>query len=162
VAAIVVLGCQQAAETPEQRDARITTESAAAKTAIEARNAEFVTHFNQGHTDQVVALYADDGVVMAPNAPAVEGKAAMQAMMNGMFADKAQLALTTKSVVANGPLAIERGVFRLTLTPAGAPAAVTDTGKYLVHWRNVGGQWFLVEDMFNSDLPMAAPPPAKQ
>jgi len=161
-AAIVLLGCQQAAETPEQRDARIMTESAAARTAIEARNAEFMTHFNQGHGEVVAGYYAEDGAVMAPNVPAVEGRKAIQDMVTNFAAVKAQVFLTTKSVVANGPLAIERGNFRMTFMYPGATAAVADTGKYLVHWRNVGGQWFLVADMFNSDLPMAAPPPAKK
>jgi uncharacterized protein (TIGR02246 family) len=160
-AAIVVLGCQQA-ETPEQRDARITTESAAARTAIEAKNAEFMTHFNQGHGEQVAARYTEDGAVLAPNVPAVEGRTAIQAMVTEFGAMKAQLTLVTKSVVANGPLAIERGTFRMTFMPPGATTAVADTGKYLVHWRNVGGQWLLVDDMFNSDLPISAPPPAKK
>ncbi|MFN0181722.1 MAG: YybH family protein [Gemmatimonadales bacterium] len=161
-AAIVLLGCQQAAETPEQRDARITTESAAARTAIEARNAEFMTHFNQGHGEQVAALYAEDGAVMAPNAPAVEGHAAIQRMVTDFAAMKAQVTLITQSVVANGPMALERGTFRMTFMPPGATTAAADTGKYLVHWRNVDGKWLLVEDMFNSDLPMTAPPPAKK
>jgi uncharacterized protein (TIGR02246 family) len=158
-AAIAVLGCQQPAETPEQRDARITTESAAARTAIEAKNTEFMTHFNQGHGEQVAALYAEDGVVMAPNVPAVEGRTAIQAMVANFAAVKAQLTLMTKSVVANGPIAVERGTFRMTFASPGAAAPVADTGKYLVHWRNVGGQWLLVEDMFNSDLPITGPPP---
>jgi uncharacterized protein (TIGR02246 family) len=156
-AAILFLGCQQA-ETPAQLEARMATESAAARTAIEAVNAEFVTHFNQGHGEQVAALYTEDGVVMAPNVPAVEGRTAIKGMVEGLATAKSQLTLITQSVVANGPVAIERGVFRMSFTPAGAPAAMADTGKYLVHWRNVAGKWLLAADMFNSDLPTAPPP----
>jgi hypothetical protein len=36
---------------------------------------------------------------------------------------------------------------------------VTDTGKYLVHWKQVGGKWLLANDIWNSDLP-AMPMPA--
>jgi uncharacterized protein (TIGR02246 family) len=160
-AVMVLVGCQQA-ETPAQLEARMATESAAARTAIEAVNADFVTHFNQGHGEQVAAFYTEDGVVMPPNAPAVEGREAIKGMVASMAG--AQLTLMTQSVVANGPLAVERGRFRITFTPAGAPAAITDSGKYLVHWHNVGGKWLLAADMFNSDIPMApppAPPPAK-
>jgi uncharacterized protein (TIGR02246 family) len=158
--AALALGCRQA-ETPDQLEARMATESAAARTAIDAANQEFVTHFNQGHGDQVAALYAEDGAVLAPNVPAVEGREAIKGMVAALAAEGAQLTLATKSVVANGPVAVERGTFRMTFNAAGG-TTVTDSGKYLVHWRKVGDRWLLVTDMFNSDLPpMAPPPPAK-
>ena len=55
------LGCQPKAETAEEAQARMDTESAAAKTAIEAQVAEFVTHFNQGHADIITAWAAHHG-----------------------------------------------------------------------------------------------------
>ena len=65
-------------------------------------------------------------------------------------------------MVANGPLAIEAGTYKITFTPAGAPAPITDTGKYLVHWHKVGDKWMMVDDIWNSDLPaMPMGPPAK-
>jgi hypothetical protein len=30
---------------------------------------------------------------------------------------------------------------------------LTDTGKYVVVWRKVGGEWKAAADIFNSDLP---------
>ncbi len=162
VGVALVLAACQAKETAEQAQARMATESAAAKTAIEAVNAEFTSHMNQGHASVVAGYYTDDAVFMGPNEPAANGKAAVQAAVEGLVTMKPQLTLTTASVTANGPLAVERGTYVMTLTPPGAPAAVADTGKYLVHWRQVDGKWLLAEDIFNSDLPPApAPPPAK-
>jgi uncharacterized protein (TIGR02246 family) len=158
--ALVLAGCQ-AKETAEQAQARMATESAAAKTAIEAVNAEFTSHVNQGHASVVAGYYTDDAVFMAPNEPAATGKAAIQTALEGLMTMKPQLTLTTASVTANGPLAVERGTYIMEMTPPGAPGAVSDTGKFLVHWRLVDGKWRLAEDIFNSNLPAAAPPATK-
>jgi ketosteroid isomerase-like protein len=153
-------GCQPAAETAEQAEARMASEAAAARTAIEASNVRFAAHFNAGQGDSVAAHYTEDGRVMAPNTPVASGRQAIAASM-GMMGG-ATLVLTAESVTANGPLAIERGTYSITLTPPGATAPITDTGKFLVHWRKVGDMWLKVDDIWNSDLPaMPAGPPAK-
>jgi hypothetical protein len=72
---------------------------------------------------------------------------------------KANLTLTPVAVAVNGPLGVERGTYSVTFTPPGATAPITDTGKYLVHWKQVGGKWLLANDIWNSDLP-AMPMPA--
>jgi len=159
-AALILIGCQQA-ETPAQLEARMASESADAKAAIEAVNQEFAGHLNQGHADVAAGFYTEDAVVMAPNVPAAMGREAIKGVLSGLASMQAQLHLVTESVVANGPLAVERGVYHMSVTPAGAAAAVADTGKYLVHWRKVGDRWLLADDIFNSDLPLPAPPPAK-
>jgi ketosteroid isomerase-like protein len=160
-AVTMIAACQPAAETAEQAESRMASEAAAARTAIEASNARFVTHFNAGQGDSVAAHYTEDGRVMAPNMPVASGRQAIAASM-GMMGG-ATLALTTESVDANGSLAVERGTYKITLTPPGAPGPITDTGKYLVHWRKVGDNWMMVDDIWNSDLPATpAGPPAKQ
>ena len=156
----MVAGCAPKAETAEQADQRMASEATAARTAIEASNQQFIAHFNVGHGDSVAARYAEDGRVMAPNMAVASGRQAIAASM-GMMGG-ATLALTTESVAANGPLAVERGTYKITLTPPGATAPITDTGKYLVHWRKVGDNWMMVDDIWNSDLPaMPMGPPAK-
>ncbi len=150
-ATALISGCAPKAETAEQAEARMSSDAAAARSAIEASNARFMVHFNAGHGDSVAAFYAEDGRVMAPNAAAAAGRQAIAGAL-GMMAG-ATLALTTESVDVSGPLAVERGTYKITLTPPGAPAPITDTGKYLVHWRKVGDNWMMVNDIWNSDLP---------
>jgi ketosteroid isomerase-like protein len=158
----VVAGCAPKAETPEQADQRMATEAAAARTAIEASNQQFMAYFNAGQSDSLAALFAENGRMMAPNGAAAVGRAAMTTTLKGMAAMKPTLVLTTEDVAVNGPLAIERGTYKFTFTLPGAPAAMTDTGKYLVHWHMMGGKWMLVDDIWNSDLPaMPMGPPAK-
>jgi ketosteroid isomerase-like protein len=64
----------------------------------------------------------------------------------------------TEEITAAGDLAVERGSYEETYTQPGASAPVTDRGKYLVHWRRIGGKWLMVDDIANSDLPVTAPP----
>ena len=161
-AALVGLAACQKAETPEQAAARITEESAAARTAIEARNAAFEAHFMAGHADSVAAFYTEDGEILPPNDKAVAGRANIQSVFasflgSGTFA----FDLTTTAVVANGAHAVERGTYTMTFTPpAGAPPEVkasADTGKYVAHWVNQGGTWLMALDMWSSDLPAPQP-----
>ena len=158
----LVAGCQPKAETAEQAQARMDTESAAAKTAVDSLDREFAAHFNQGHADIVAAMYTEQGHLMPPNGPEAVGRDAIKAAMAAMFPMKPELKLTAVAVTANGPLALERGTYSFTFTPPGAPAPVTDTGKYLVHWHQVDGKWLLADDIWNSDLPaMPMGPPTK-
>jgi ketosteroid isomerase-like protein len=153
----ILAGCQPAAETPEQAEARMASDASAARTAIEASNARFMTHLNAGQGDSIAAHYTEDGRVMAPNMAVASGRQAISAALGTMGG--ATLVLTTEAVVANGPLAVERGTYKITLTPPGASAPITDTGKYLVHWRKVGDTWLMADDIWNSDLPLALPKP---
>lgn len=159
----VVAGCAPKAETAEQAEARMANESAAARTAIDAVNAQYMAHFGAAHGDSVAALFAENGRMMAPNGPAAVGRAAIAKGLNEMGSMKPTLVLTTESVAANGPLAIEAGTYTFTFTLPGVPAPMTDTGKYLVHWHMLGDKWMMVDDIWNSDLPaMPMGPPAKK
>lgn len=158
----VAAGCQPKAETAEQAGARMDTESAAAKTAIDSLATEFAAHFNQGHGDIVAAMYSEQAHLMPPNGPVAVGREAIKAAFAPFFAMQPTLKLTPESVAANGPLAVDRGTYTLSYTPPGAKAPVNDTGKYLVHWHLIEGKWLLVDDIWNSDLPaMPMGPPAK-
>jgi ketosteroid isomerase-like protein len=157
----LLAGCQPKPETPDRAQTRMDTESAAAKVVIDSLDVEFAKHFNMGHADLVAAFYTEQGHLMAPNMPAAVGRPAITQGLAGMAAMKPDLKLTGEAVVANGPIAIERGTYSFTFTPPGATATMTDTGKYLVHWQLVGGKWLMAEDIWNSDkepmMPMQAP-----
>src|ERR1044071_6109394 len=73
--------CQPPAETPQQAEARMNTESAAAKQAIDSLDAEFTKHFNMGHADVVAGFYTEQGHLMPPNGPAAVGRQAIQAAL---------------------------------------------------------------------------------
>jgi uncharacterized protein (TIGR02246 family) len=102
----------------------------------------------------IAELYAEDGAVMPPNAPIGKGRAAIQQTWASMMGTPGfDLTFTPEQILvsSSGDMALDRGTYRLTITPDGA--SQTDTGKYVVVWRKIGGEWKAVADIFNSDLP---------
>ena len=156
--AVVALTACQAAETAEQMHARMQAESDSARVALEAKAEAFSAAMNAKDFDAVAAFYAPDAVVMAPDVPAVTGRDAIRAMMaspEAQMPEGAVFALHVLSVTANGPLAVERGEWRATVTgPDGNP--MTMRGKYLAEWHKIDGEWMMVSDIWNGDA--AAPP----
>jgi uncharacterized protein (TIGR02246 family) len=111
-------------------------------------------------------LYAADGVEMPPNAPAVTGRAAIEAfhkafgqqwMMHGMT-------ITPKSVQVHGDTAYEVGTYKQGLMPMKGGAVIDDTGKYVVLLKKdtAGGTWLITHAIYNSDLPLPGAAPAKK
>jgi ketosteroid isomerase-like protein len=158
LATLGVAGCQPAAESPDQQRARLMAESDSARAAIEAQGTRFTGYFNTGQIDSVVAMYTSSATVMPPGMPAVTGTDSIRAVfaaMGSMMPAGTTLAFQVRSVVANGPIAIERGNWTMTAPETGGAPTAT-RGKYLVMWRQVGGEWRIQEDIWNEDTP----PPA--
>ncbi len=109
----------------------------------------------------IAELYAEDAVVLPPNMPRVVGRENIRKFWAGLWPLNASLtlALTSVTVAQSGDLAVDEGnwVFELP-TPQGAQR---DNGKYVVVWTKVGGKWKVQRDIYNSDNPPPAPPPAK-
>jgi uncharacterized protein (TIGR02246 family) len=102
----------------------------------------------------IAELYAEDGAVMPPNAPIGKGRAAIrQAWASMMRTPGFDLTFTPEQILisSSGDMALDRGTYTLTIAPAGTTQ--TDTGKYVVVWRKIGGDWKAAADIFNSNLP---------
>lgn len=130
-----------------------------AKSVFHAGTVEWAAAYNAGAVDRVVALYADDAVVMPPDAPAAAGHAALRSFLaKDIAASKASgitLALgSDDEVVTSGDIGWHRGTFNAV----GKDGATVVTGKYLEIWQRQHGQWRIVRDIWNNDAP-AAPPP---
>lgn len=102
----------------------------------------------------IAALYTNDGAVMPPNAPIGKGRAAIQQTWASMMQTPGfDLTIVPEQIIvsSSGDMALDRGTYRLAIAPGATPQ--TDTGKYVVVWRKVGGEWRAAADIFNSDLP---------
>jgi uncharacterized protein (TIGR02246 family) len=109
----------------------------------------------------VTALYAEDGVEMPPNTPAVKGRAAIQKFNQDLFDQfNPKIAITATDTKAIGDWAIDIGTYTQTLTPVKGGTPIKDTGKYIVILKQAGGQWWVTHAIYNSDLPPMPPPPA--
>src|ERR1700752_4194562 len=139
--------------------------SASAKQAIDAANAQWPRLTSTGHADSIAEFYAADAVIMPPNMATMKGKDAVRAFFAEInsVAPRPTLTLRAERVVASGTLAVEIGRCHW-VAPAGAKlppgTPAVDSGKYIGRWEQQNGKWLMVEDIWNSDMPLpTAPPP---
>ena len=169
-AALLVVACNRN-ETPEQAEARMAAETAAARNAIQAQGAKYAAAYTAQHPSETSAMFIQAGVMMPPNQPSVIGRDAIRASDSTFMSyGSTKLDLQTASVLANGPMAVEVGNYTFDFEPGkNAPKgmkAMKETGKYMVHWHNVNGEWLIAADAWSSNAPpmgaMSAEPAAKK
>jgi uncharacterized protein (TIGR02246 family) len=102
----------------------------------------------------IAGLYTEDGAVMPPNGPIGKGHDAIQKAWASMMGTPGlDLTFTPEQIIvsSSGDMALDRGTYKLAISPNGK--SETETGKYVVVWRKVRGEWRAAADIFNSDLP---------
>ena len=157
VTALLLPGCQ-AGDKPANDVAQVNSNAAVDTGADEQAIRGQVDRWHQlmkvKDAAGIAELYADDGAVMPPNAPIAKGRPAVeQTWASLMRTPGFDLTITPEQIVvsSSGDMALDRGAYKLTIAPDGATQA--DTGKYVVVWQKIGGEWKAAADIFNSDLP---------
>lgn len=124
------------------------------RAGIAASNREFIAAVRASDAAGLANLYTLDGELLPPASHIVTGRHAIQQhwreSLDGGMAD---LELRSVEVHGKGALAYEVGKY----TVIGDGGEVTDKGKFLVIWKRVDGRWDLHRDIWNSDMPPAAP-----
>lgn len=134
-----------------------TTEEARA--GIARTNEAFMAAVEQGDAGAVAACYTENGSILPPNAPSVEGRAGIEETFAGILASGvAGLTLESTEVEGHGDSAWEVGRYELR----DAEANVLDSGKYIVIWKRVGEEWKLHRDIWNSNQPPPAADPVQE
>jgi len=118
-----------------------------AEPAIRRMSREFAEAANAGNVDGMMTIYADDAVLMPPNAPEFNGRSAIKQFWSGLAAAKPKVALKPGRILQSCDMATEIGTYDLTIGPR------KDEGKYVVTWRRTNGEWRAVADIFNSNNP---------
>jgi uncharacterized protein (TIGR02246 family) len=102
-----------------------------------------------GNVEQMLAMYADDAVLLPPNMAAISGREGIGKYWGGMLqSGPVEVDLIMEEFLVDGDLAVDRGRYEIT-------APFKDSGKYLVVLRRRDGKWRVVTDIFNPSLPMA-------
>jgi len=149
LATLITFGaCAPAAPPPVDTSADEAAMQAATKTWGEA--------FNAGEVDRIVALYAEDAVVMPPNAPAVSGSAAIREFMAAFVAEAKAGGLMMGLGETGGGVSGDLGWHSGTYAVTNAAGVAVETGKWVETWRRAGGEWRMIRDIWNTD---AAPTP---
>jgi uncharacterized protein (TIGR02246 family) len=131
------------------------------KAAIDEINKKWLEAIAAKDANAIAAIYAEDGHMLPPNAPKAVGREAIKKGWEGFLGlPGMQLTFETEKfeVARSADVAVEIQTYKFT-TGEGA-AQVTDTGKGLVTWVKRDGKWFVLADMFSSDLPPPPPAPA--
>jgi len=121
--------------------------------------ADFMIAFNARDATKVASFYAEDAVLMPPNATLIKGRAAIEAFFKSEFSiGVTGLKLTPIESVISGSIAFEAGTSVVTIGRRTAPTltgagTTTDNGKYLTTFKRVGNEWKIAYDIFNSDQP---------
>jgi uncharacterized protein (TIGR02246 family) len=116
-----------------------------AREAIEAANRGFIAAFLRGDAAALASFYTESAQVIAPGSPVAAGRPAIAAFWQGVIQSGVKdVALQTHAVESDGDLAAETGTVRQIAADGSA-----SSGRYVVVWRRVGGEWKLHRDIWN-------------
>jgi len=125
------------------------TETAADVAALRAADQTFMRAYWKGDLETVVALYAEDAVLMPADAPEAKGRDAIRKYYAADIASvkpgEADVILESTQGVS-GNLGWSSGRTKYT-----AANGETSAGKFLSVSRKINGKWLYIRDTWNSD-----------
>lgn len=130
----------------------LTTPALAQTTAqIQKLNDQWMAAFNKGDAAAVAAMYTIDAYVLPDGKEMVKGRPAIEALWKQQMAGATVEKITTLDVKPlGGNAAREIG----TATMKKAQPSQDVVVKYAVVWLKEGGQWKLLQDIWNMNEPM--------
>jgi len=134
-----------------------TPDPAADRQAIAAVSAKFAAAENGGNVEQMLPFFADDLIILSPNAPGLSGADRIAAATRAFYeAFMVEVEYSSEEIVACEDWGFDRGTERFTLTPKSGGAPISVNGKYLwLYRRQPDGSWKQSRVMWNSSDPPA-------
>ena len=122
--------------------------------AIERLAGAWRAGWDTGDVDALLALYAEDALLMPQNQPILAGKEAIRAAYQPVLEQyEIRGDGDVKEMVVSGDWGFFRVAYRLSATPKAGGETIHDTGKSLFIVRRVaGGEWKIARLMDSSDL----------
>jgi uncharacterized protein (TIGR02246 family) len=152
--AAMAVGCGSNPPSPEQ--AAPAVDRAAEEARIRALDAEWSKAAQGKDVEKAIGYYADDGVMLAPGAPAARGKQAIEKAWTAMLSpagNALSFQPTSIEVARGGDLAYDLGTYELTMAGKNGKAQ-TMKGVYVVVWqKQPGGQWKVLLDSPTTTTP---------
>ena len=154
--AALLAGCNETSDARRDQTAEAKS-TASDEQAIGTANARWLELISKKDAAGIGQLYAEDGVALPPNFKAVVGREAIsQWWASQMKTPDFTMTFGTDQLVLStaGDMALDRGWYRFSAQGPSGP--IKDTGKYVVVWRKIDGEWKVAADIFNTDLSAAA------
>ena len=138
-----------------------TSDGAAIRAGVDSAATRLLVALRTNAADSLLALMANDVVLMPPNEPVLKGKAAVGAWYEQFLTRlrTSDLRITDREVLIGGDWATELAGFEWTLVPVAGGPSTTDRGSYIQVWhREPDGRWLFARELWNSTSPPAGPP----
>lgn len=124
--------------------------------AIKALDEQWSATAAKNDLDGTVAFYAEDAVLLPPNAPIAKDPKSIRESWAALLGPNTDVSwkVSKVEVAKSADLAYLYGTYQLSIKdPKGGPA-INDTGKLLEVWKKQpDGKWKCIVDTYNSDLP---------
>jgi len=114
---------------------------------------QWLAAFQEKDMEGAVRFFARDAVLMPAHTPAIVGREQILAWFESWLQNptvSSTFAPDVVEVAASGDLAYDRGTYHFTSDTA--EGRVADSGKYLIVWKMIDGEWKAIFDISNSDL----------
>ncbi|MEX1185354.1 MAG: SgcJ/EcaC family oxidoreductase [Gemmatimonadaceae bacterium] len=158
VLAIPLFALLACAEQPAPATSDTTGSPAATSADIAAVRDAWLAAAARDDAAAVAAMYTDDAIFVATEAPAARGRAAIQQALAESFPISTIDTVDSREVVVSGDVAYDYGEFRQTVTPPNG-AAQTVRGHYVVTLRRQpDGSWKLSKHVSTTPPAAAAQP----
>lgn len=149
---LTVLAAAACAGTPDAK----TLDGGTAQAGVDSAASRLLTALRTNDSDSLIALMADDVVLMPPNEAVLRGKEAVRAWYDQLLTQlrTSSLTITDREVLVGGVWATELASFEWTLIPVAGGPAVIDRGSYVQVWhREPDGRWLFTRELWNSIAP---------
>jgi uncharacterized protein (TIGR02246 family) len=125
----------------------VTAGHAQDKGDIQKLENQLAAALTAGDAAAAAAIYAEDALLMPPDAAPVKGRAGIEQFWKGMAEAAGNVRLTTVEARPLGSEAVaEVGTWAATLK-GDKPKELA--GKYLILWRKAGADWRIAVDIWN-------------
>ena len=127
----------------------VTPAFAQSKAMIQSLDDKWAEAFNKGDAAAVAAMYTQDAYVLPPGADMVKGRNAIEALWRAnmqQIGDVKCTALDVKPLGRNAAREIGTCSFKTKAQPPQDGSL-----KYAVVWEKEGGQWKLLQDIWNTN-----------
>ena len=136
---------------------------AADKAKLQTDALSWFDHFAAADSEGLANLYAEDALVMPPNAPALNGRPAIKTYFGAMASGVKAGGLSLKQgSVTGADVSGDMGWISGTYTVQDSAGTTIDSGDYMSVHHRVNGSWLYIRDMWHSDRPAAPAAPAKK